>query len=80
MPNFKKHYQGFEVLTKHFWIRTLQNPEVVRHYTICNAMDPQLYRAYVISLDMNDASHFDKRLLDQSNQSEMLFNVKNYNS
>ena len=23
IPNFKRHYQGFEVLTKHFWIRCL---------------------------------------------------------
>lgn len=25
VPNFKRNYHGFEVLTKHFWIRTLQN-------------------------------------------------------
>ena len=80
IPNFKRHYHGFEVLTKHFWIRTLQSPEIIRHYTICNAMDPDLYTAYVLSLDANDGSQFDRSLLTQSNQKEMLFSVKNYRS
>ena len=78
VPNFKSHYHGFEVLTKHFWIRTLQNPEVIRHYTICNAMDPELYRNYVLSLDANSGSGFDKSLLNMENKSEMLFTIKNY--
>lgn len=51
VANFKKHYRGFEILTKHFWIRSLQDRSVIRHYTICNAMDPDLYRAYVLNLD-----------------------------
>ena len=51
VANFKKHYRGFETLTKHFWIRSLQDRSVIRHYTICNAMDPDLYRAYVLNLD-----------------------------
>ena len=25
VPNFRKHYRGFEVLTKHFWIRSLKD-------------------------------------------------------
>lgn len=52
----------------------------MRHYTICNAMDPELYRNYVLCLDANSGKDFDKELLDQSNQSEMLFNVKNYST
>ena len=78
VPNFKRHYYGFEVLTKHFWIRTLQNRDVIRHYTICNAMDPKLYAAYVLSLDADSGRDFDRSLLDMSDQSQMLFNVKNY--
>ena len=80
VPNFKRHYYGFEVLTKHFWIRTLQNRDVIRHYTICNAMDPKLYAAYVLSLDADSGRDFDRSLLDMSDQSQMLFNVKNYNT
>jgi len=82
VPNFKKHYAGFEVLTKHFWIRSLQDRSIIRHYTICNTMDPEIYRAYVLSLDAtasNFAHHISKPLnLEESNQAEMLFSVKNY--
>ena len=69
VPNFKKHYHGFEVLTKHFWIRTLQNRNLIRHYTICNSMDPDLYRSYVLCLDENSGANFDLSLLDERNQS-----------
>ena len=78
VPNFKRHYHGFEALTKHFWIRTLQERQIIRHYTVCNAMDPQLYTAYVLCLDADSGRDFDRSLLDTSNQPEMLFNIKNY--
>ena len=67
VPNFKRHYHGFEVLTKHFWIRALQNRSVIRHYTICNAMDPELYKEYILSLDADNGNDFDRELLDQGN-------------
>ena len=67
VPNFRKNYNGFEVLTKHFWIRTLQNRDIIRHYTICNAMNPDLYSAYVLCLDANSGQTFDISLLDKSN-------------
>lgn len=84
VPNFKKHYHGFEILTKHFWIRCLQDPSVIRHYTICNAMDPDLYSAYVTNLDQMASpvltQSFNPVNLDDTNQCEMLFSVKNYNT
>lgn len=43
-------------------------------------MDPELYRNYVLCLDADSGEGFDKGLLDQNNQSEMLFNVKNYST
>ena len=71
VPNFKKHYPGFEVLTKHFWIRCLQDRSIIRHYTICNSMDPELYRAYVLSLDATDTNLLNSRYrpakLDENN-------------
>lgn len=41
-------------------------------------MDPELYRNYVLSLDANNGSGFDKSLLNMQNKSEMLFTIKNY--
>lgn len=67
VPNFKKFYHGFELLTKHFWVRSLQQRNVIRHYTICNTMNPELYRAYVLALDEESGQNFDPNLLDQSN-------------
>ena len=64
VPNFKRHYHGFELLTKHFWIRALQDREVIRHYTICNAMDPEIYRSYVLCLDADSGADFNLALLD----------------
>ena len=43
-------------------------------------MDPELYKEYVLSLDADNGDSFNRKLLDETNQNEMLFNVKNYNT
>jgi hypothetical protein len=40
-------YRGFEMLGKHYKIRSLLNPNVHRHYTICNCMKPDVYNRLV---------------------------------
>lgn len=51
VPNFKTFYKDLEFLTKHFLIRSLDGSNsVARHYTICNAMRPDIYDAYVRGL------------------------------
>lgn len=47
LVNFKRFYPGFECMTKHFLLRNLQNEKVFRHYTICNAMIPDVYKTYI---------------------------------
>ena len=41
-------------------------------------MEPELYKAYILCLDANSGTDFDMDLLEQINQNEMLFTVKNY--
>jgi hypothetical protein len=41
--NYKSYYPGLKNLTRHFWIRNMNNPAVIRHYTTCNAMAPKFY-------------------------------------
>mgnify|MGYP007082948919 FL=1 len=44
MPNFKSYFDEFDYLAKHFLVRSLNGPNgVKRHYTICNAMRPDIY-------------------------------------
>lgn len=51
VPNFKAFYKDLEYLTKHFLIRSLDGSDsVARHYTICNAMRPDIYDAYLRGL------------------------------
>lgn len=51
VPNFKTFYKDLEYLTKHFLIRSLDGSDsVARHYTICNAMRPDIYDAYLRGL------------------------------
>jgi hypothetical protein len=45
--NYKSYYPGLKHLTKHFWIRNMSQPEVIRHYTTCNAMAPRFYSELV---------------------------------
>ena len=52
VPNFKGFYNGFNFMGKHFLVRDLQGGArgVTRHYTICNAMRPSIYEAYIAAL------------------------------
>lgn len=43
VANFKKHYKSLNYIAKHFLIKLNEGPRAVaRHYTICNAMRPDL--------------------------------------
>jgi len=45
--NYKAYYPGMKYLTRHFWIRSMKAPEVIRHYTTCNAMATKFYSELV---------------------------------
>lgn len=83
MPNFKAHYRSLGYLTKHFLLRSRDGPKdsVARHYTVCNAMRPDVYKMYLKALKPeNDPEFagFDPRLLEKEDSNQMTFCIKNY--
>lgn len=78
--NYKKYYPGTKNLTKHFWIRNMNNASVIRHYTTCNAMAPAFYNELVRCLNDESKSGpaFDKSLLCSQDSNQMTFTIKNY--
>jgi len=83
VPNFKAYYKSLSYLTKHFLVRSMDGPtkSVARHYTICNAMRPDVYKMYINALKPETDPEFkalDLRILDKSDRSSMTFCIKNY--
>lgn len=66
------------MLGKHFKIRNMENMNVYRHYTICNAMAPATYKNYLKALKSGDANNFDKSLLSCENRDFLMLTIKNY--
>lgn len=63
--NYKAYYPGTKNLTKHFWIRNMDQPDVIRHYTTCNAMAPRFYGELCRVLkDQSKVNTFDNSVLD----------------
>lgn len=54
VPNFKAHFKNIAFLTKHFLVRSRDSDNVARHYTICNAMRPDVYKMYLKALKPED--------------------------
>ncbi len=77
--NYKSYYPGLKHLTRHFWIRNMRNPAVIRHYTTCNAMAPKFYNELLRVLKNSKIAHtFDKSLLCPDDTNAMTFTIKNY--
>ena len=77
--NYKTYYPGLKNLTKHFWIRSMAQPDVIRHYTTCNAMRPRFYNELVRVLNNQDQiKTFDKSVLNSEDANSMVFTIKNY--
>ena len=64
--------------SKHFLIRCMDNPRLYRHYTICNAMRPDVYKQYINCLKEDSAENFDTRMLRNDDKNAMMFTIKNY--
>lgn len=79
--NYKAYYPGMKFLTRHFWLRSMNNTKVTRHYTTCNAMATGFYNELVRVLrdERPDvASTFNKAFLDTQDTNTMTFTIKNY--
>ena len=59
MPNFREFHAGLGFQSKHFLIRSMDNKKLYRHYTICNAMRPEIYKMYVDCLNADSGEGFD---------------------
>lgn len=84
VPNFKSHFPSISYAAKHFLIRSLEGPNAIaRHYTICNAMNPEIYRAYIDALRADndpEKRQFDFSILEEESQDKMMFCIKNYSN
>ena len=77
--NYKQYYPGIKYLTRHFWIRSLKRPDVIRHYTTCNAMATDFYNELVRVLRAPEqVGTFKKELLNSADSNTMVFTIKNY--
>ena len=77
--NYKAYFPGTKNLTKHFWIRNMSQPGVIRHYTTCNAMAPRFYQELIRALNNPDKSgSFDTNVLNSQDSNTMTFTIKNY--
>lgn len=57
----------------------MRNPEVIRHYTTCNAMAPKFYNELIRVLKNGKLAHtFDKSVLCADDTNSMTFTIKNY--
>lgn len=45
ISSFKNFNSGFEMLGKHYKLRSYKNMDLHRHYTICNTMQPAMHNA-----------------------------------
>ena len=76
--NFRNFYDGFNMLGKHFKIRSLRNPLVHRHYTICNTMRPEVHNSYLECLQANNGALFRSELASTKDSNYVCFTIKNY--
>jgi len=77
--NYKSYYPGMKYLTRHFWIRNMDTPTTIRHYTTCNAMATEFYKELVRVLkDPSQVQTFKKNLLNTADGNTMVFTIKNY--
>jgi len=78
--NYQDYYSDMRMIGKHFKIRSLANLDVWRHYTICNAMEPEFYTAINKALKNNDGKSMNYFIDKGDVKSDtMNFTLKNYN-
>jgi hypothetical protein len=77
--NYKAYYPGIKYLTRHFWMRSMKDAKVIRHYTTCNAMATTYYNELVRVLrDPEQVNTFNKDVLNSAESNTMTFTIKNY--
>jgi hypothetical protein len=73
-----------ETIGKHYLFRSINNPQVRRHYTVSSCMKPDTYKEYLNAINQfkNKAAQIsfnDRVLVENSGSNEIIFTAKNYN-
>jgi hypothetical protein len=76
--SFKSFYDDWRVIGKHFRVQYTGNLDISRHYTVCNVMQPGVYRSYLEALRTDSSLNTD--VLNSSPSDSFLFTIKNYAS
>lgn len=82
IPNFKRFYPGLSMLGKHFLVNNVDGESVARHYTVCNAMQQDVFQELVRLLSANERpANIDrlKAMLSTQDQTSISLTIKNYN-
>ena len=80
IPHVKAFYSELHTLGKHYLVRSTENMNKFRHYTICNVMAPKIYDEFVRCLKSGSGLDFDIPLLETSAEisNSIRLTVKNY--
>jgi len=81
-PGFRHWYDDLSMMGKHYLVSSDAHPDVKRHYTICNCLQPKMKEALDIILEsaLNDGQQApkDPELLDTKPRSEVWLTLKDY--
>jgi hypothetical protein len=74
---------SIETIGKHYLVRSLNNPNVRRHYTLSSCMKPETYNEYLNAIQQfrNKSPYInfnEKVLVENSGKNEIIFTAKNY--
>ena len=74
---------SIETIGKHYLVRSLNNPNVRRHYTLSSCMKPETYKEYLNAIQQfrNKSPYInfnEKVLVENSGKNEIIFTAKNY--
>ena len=66
------------MIGRHFLVFQEASPRKRRHYTICNTMRPEIYRALLNLGDTTESVEALLTLLDDADSTQMCLTLKNY--
>eukprot|EP00347_Sterkiella_histriomuscorum_P007376 403349177 len=84
----QKYYEDLNMIGKHFLINEMFEPRVKRHYTICNVMESETYRQYILLIqhfkankknaNYNSPMKIHNQFFDQTPSNELSLTIKQY--
>jgi hypothetical protein len=65
MANCQEFYPCLDTLGQHYLISSALKPSVFRQYTVCNAMNPEIYDGLVEALNAGSGKGFNYKMLQE---------------